>query len=377
MNFKKIFTKYKTIFSNAASWFGEDKAMKMSASLSYSTIFSLGPMLFLVVFIAGNLYSQEAIEGRVYMELKDWLGAGIAEVVQNLIIGLNKNSSGTIIARTISIITLIMGATGVFTEIQDSLNQIWGVKAKPKKGLIRMLISRLLSFSMIISLGFILIVSLVVNTIIIGLSTQFFDLLQFNRLLPEISKGVMTLISNALVFVVLTMLFSIIFKVLPDVKLKFKQVLPGAMLTTLLFMIGKFAIGAFVEGNKMASLYGAASSVIILLLWVYYSAAILYFGAEFTRAYIEFKGAKIEPSKYAIYDEKRILLEFEKQLKSGVKEGGLPELAERTQNKEPVLNIQNRKVSYGELVAFLDAMKQDENVEDEENTIDKAKDKMS
>src|SRR5690606_25427750 len=160
------------------------------------------------------------------------------EVVQNLIIGLNKNSSGTIIARTISIITLIMGATGVFTEIQDSLNQIWGVKAKPKKGLIRMLISRLLSFSMIISLGFILIVSLVVNTIIIGLSTQFFDLLQFNRLLPEISKGVMTLISNALVFVVLTMLFSIIFKVLPDVKLKFKQVLPGAMLTTLLFMIG-------------------------------------------------------------------------------------------------------------------------------------------
>lgn len=377
MKLKILFSKYKTIFTNAISWFGDDKAMKMSASLSYSTIFSLGPMIFLVVVIAGNFYSQDAIEGKVYMELKEWLNADIAETVQNLIIGINKNSTGTIIARTISIVTLLMGATGVFTEIQDSLNQIWGVKAKPKKGIIRMLISRLLSFSMIISLGFILIVSLVVNTIIIAVSNQFFDLIPVDEVLPEVSSGIMVLISNALVFIVITTLFSIIFKVLPDVRLKFKQVIPGAMLTTILFMIGKFAIGTFVEGNQMASLYGAASSVIILLLWVYYSAAILYFGAEFTRAYIEFNGTKIEPSKYAVYDEKRILLEFEKQLKSGVKEGGLPELAERTQNKEPVLMIQDRQVSYGELVAFLDAMKKDEHVEDEENTINQAKDKMS
>lgn len=375
MNLKKTFSKYKTIFTNAISWFMGDNAMKMSASLSYSTIFSLGPLIFLVVFIAGSFYSQDAIEGKVYTELKEWLGSDIASVVQNLIIGINNNSTNTFIARTISIVTLVVGATSVFTEIQDSLNQIWGVKAKPKKSVIRMLIARLLSFSLIISLGFILIVSLVVNTVIIGVSNQFFELLQINRLIPEFSIGIMMFLSNALVFVVLTSLFAIIFKILPDVKLKFKQVIPGAILTTLLFMVGKFGIGVFVEGNKMASLYGAASSVIILLLWIYYSAAILYFGAEFTRAHIEFNGSKIEPSQYAVYDEKRILLEFEKQLKSGVKEGGLPELAERTQNKEPIIMVKDKEVSFGELIDFIDKMKKDEKVAAESITLNQSKDK--
>lgn len=306
----QVFRKYKEIFSNTVSGFVADKGMKLSAALAYNTLFSLGPMFFIVIFITGNLFSQQAIEGQIYEGLKDIMGSGTAEQIEKLVLGL-QSSDANFFARLISVVALVMGATGVFTEIQDSLNFIWGVKVKKKKGIIKVVIARLLSFSMIIGLGFLMIVSLLVNTIVMAISENLLELLQLNDLIPEVSRGMLAFINNGIIFLVLSVLFTTIFKLLPDVRIKVKEVWPGAFLTTLLFMLGKYVIGIYISNNKIASLYGAASSVIVFLMWIYFSAVILYIGAEFTRAYIEYKNGKIEPNRYAEYDMKRLLEEYE------------------------------------------------------------------
>jgi membrane protein len=317
VNFKILIKKYTTILLNAVNWFFDDRGFKMSAALAYNTIFSLGPLLFLIVFIGGQFYSEDAIEGRLYFELRDVIGSAAAKQIQDIVVGLGTQKAG-FLTQTISVIALIIGATGVFTEIQDSLNLIWGVRSKAKKGLVKLLLSRLISFSLILGLGFLLIVSLIVNTILMSLSEQFLAILQINKIIPELSQQALNLVNTGLIFLVLSLLFSVIFRFLPDVRLKWKDVWPGAFLTTILFLLGKYLIGLYIESNKMATLYGAASSVIILLLWVYFSAVILYFGAEFTRAYIEYKGEKIEPTKFAEYDVKRLILEIEKQKASNI-----------------------------------------------------------
>jgi membrane protein len=306
LKMKDIYTKYKTIFSNTIGGFTTNKGMKLSAALAYNTIFSLGPMFFIVIFITGNLLSQQAIEGQIYDTLKDIMGNDTANQIQSLVLGLQNNSANSF-AGIISIVALVIGSTGVFSEIQDSLNFIWGVKVKSKKGFLKLLITRLISFVMIISCGFLMIVSLLANTIIVSLSENLLELLQLNDLMPAISKGMLSFINNGIIFLVLSLLFTIIFKVLPDVKIKLREVWPGAFLTTLLFMLGKYLIGIYIANNKIASLYGAASSVIVFLMWIYFSAIILYIGAEFTKAYIVYKNGKIAPNKYAEYDPKRVI----------------------------------------------------------------------
>lgn len=306
----EIYKKYKTIITNTIDGFLEDKGMKLSAALAYNTIFSLGPLFFIIIFIIGNLFSDLAIDGRIYDALKDIMGSQTAEQIQKIVIGLQSTSTN-VWARIISIVALVIGATGVFTEIQDSLNFIWGVKVKKKKGVIKLLITRLVSFSMIIGLGFLMVVFLMVNTIVIGVSENFLEILQLNKILPEvISKGMLSLVNNIIIFCVLSLLFTIIFKLLPDVRIKTREVWPGAFLTTVLFMLGKYVIGIYVANNKIATLYGAASSVIVILIWIYFSAIILYIGAEFTRSYIEYKNEKIHPNKYAEYDQKRLLEQY-------------------------------------------------------------------
>lgn len=319
----RVFRKYKQILTNTVNGFVADKGMKLSAALAYNTLFSLGPMFFIVIFITGRLFSQQAIEGQMYDTLKDIMGSGTAEQIQKLVLGLQSDQSG-FFARLISIIALVMGATGVFTEIQDSLNFIWGVKVKQKKGIIKVIITRLLSFSMIIGLGFLMIVSLLVNTIVMAISENLLELLQLNDLIPEVSRGMLSLINNGVIFLVLSVLFTTIFRLLPDVRIKLREVWPGAFLTTLLFMLGKYVIGIYIANNKIASLYGAASSVIVFLMWIYFSAVILYIGAEFTRAYIEYKNGKIEPSRYAEYDMKRLLEAYREEDRKEEEEAAHP-----------------------------------------------------
>lgn len=297
---KQIFKKYWEILADAGSGFFNDKGMKLSGSLAYSTIFSLPPMLLLVIIFGGTFYGQDALQGKIFTELKDIVGSNTALQIQDIIKGLQfqKNSA---IATIIGTIALVIGATGIFVEIQDSLNMIWGVRPKAKKGIIKLLLNRVISFSMIIGLGFLLIVSLVVNTILLALSAWLLS--KF----PELPFNVLNLINTAVIFFVISFLFTVIFKMLPDVRIRWKQVWPGAFVTAGLFLVGKFLIGVYISNTNTVSLYGAASSIIVLLLWIYFSSAILFFGAEFTRAYIEYHGRKIEPNSYAEYSDKRLL----------------------------------------------------------------------
>ena len=301
-----ILRKYWRILINAGNGFANDRATKLSAALAYSTIFSLPPMLLLIIIIGGTFYGQKALEGRLFFELQQYIGPNTAFQIQEVMSKINfqKNSG---LATAISIVVLTIGATGIFVEIQDSLNMIWGVRPKAKKGFIKLLISRAISFTMIIGLGFLLLVSLVLNALLLG-----FGKFMMSKL-PFIPVALLDSFNTGFVFVILTFLFMVIFKMLPDVKIRWTQVLPGAIITTLLFFLGKYLIGLYISSSTIASLYGAAGSVIILLLWIYYSALILYFGAEFTRAYMEDQGLRIQPTAYAEYSDRLLLKEHLEQ----------------------------------------------------------------
>lgn len=272
-------------------------AMKFSASLAYYTVFSLAPLLLLVISLAGLFLGREAIQGQLFAEINGFVGNDAAKQIQDMIARLELTGKSTL-SIIIGSITLVIGATTVFGEIQESINIIWQVKAKPKKAWLKLLKDRLLSGSLIVSLGFLLLVSLVVNGALVALSDK------LRTYLPDVTVLVFNIINIAISFIVITVLFAVIFKVLPDAKIAWKDVRSGAIFTALLFMLGRLVIGIYVASSASSSTYGAAGSLIAILLWVYYTAAILYFGAEFTKAYVDFKGRRIEPADYAVYVER-------------------------------------------------------------------------
>ncbi|MBW8685780.1 YihY/virulence factor BrkB family protein [Chitinophaga rhizophila] len=285
---------YWQILKQTVNDFMEDKVLKLSAALSYYTIFSIAPMLIVIITLCDVFLGKEAIEGSVYGQINDMVGDEAALQIQQMIKNAALSGDSTW-ATIIGIVTLLIGATSVFGEIQDSINFIWQLKAKPKNGLVKMLLNRLLSFSMVVSLGFILMVSLAMNGIIELFSQQ------LARLFPQVTMVLVYIVNLALTFLIISFLFAIIFKVLPDAKVKWKHVIVGAVTTAILFMIGKFGIGMYLGSSKVGTAYGAAGSIVIILLWVYYSAIILYFGAEFTQVYVQHFGGKIRPNEYAVY----------------------------------------------------------------------------
>lgn len=282
--------------------------MKMSASLAYYAIFSIAPLLLIIIWLVGFLFGeyvegQQGVQTEVFEEFAALFGTEVAQQIQQVIQKISvSNKSGVGIA--IGIITLIIGSTTIFMEIQDSINTIWKVKAKPQKGWLKMILNRALSFSMVVGLGFLLITSLILNGIIGALSSY------INKYLPDISVYVMGWVNVGITFIIITVLFGTIFSALPDARMRFRDVLGGALFTGLLFMLGRFLISVYMQFAAPASAYGAAGSVIVLLLWVYYSAAILYFGAEFTKIYAEKYGNGIRPSSYAV---RVVQQEIEKQ----------------------------------------------------------------
>jgi membrane protein len=281
------------VLKNSFKGFGNDKVTKMSGSLAYYTVFSMAPLLIMIISLAGIFLGREAVEGKIYGQLAGFVGADTAAQLQEII----KNASlagKSKIAAIIGGITLLIGATTVFAEIQDSINTIWGLKPKPKKGWLKMIQNRFLSFSVIASLGFLLLVSLGVTALIEGLSER----LRAN--FPEVTVVVFYIINLVLTLIVVTSIFAVIFKVLPDANIKWKDVWAGAIATALLFILGKFAISFYISKSEVGSTYGAAGSLVVLLLWVYYSSIILYFGAEFTKAYAIKYGSEIHPNKYAV-----------------------------------------------------------------------------
>lgn len=289
MKFKDIWKLLKDSFAG----FSEDKVTKLSASLAYYTVFSMGPLLILIISICGIFLGKEAIEGEVYGQLEGFMGADTAKSLEDII----KNaaiSGGSTIAIIIGAVTLLVGATTVFAEIQDSINTIWGLKPKPKLGLMKMLLNRFLSFSVIVSLVFILLVSLGVTWMIEGLSDRLF------RNFEDTSVIVVNVVGQIITLIVISFIFGVIFKVLPDAKIKWRDVALGSIVTAVLFMIGKFGISFYISTSNVGSTYGAAGSLVVLLLWTYYSSIILYFGAEFTKAYAMDFGSPIHPNHYAV-----------------------------------------------------------------------------
>ena len=285
-----------TILKAAFSGFMNDLALKYSASLAYYTLFSLAPLLLLLISLAGIFLGKDASQGKIFAEINGLVGADSAKSIQDMIKNLQTSGKSTI-SVIIGIITLIIGATTVFGEIQESINLIWQVKPKPKVAWIKLLKDRLLSGSMIVTLGFLLLVSLIVNGALLALSTK------LESFLPAITITLFNGLNVAISFVVIAVLFGIIFKVLPDANIKWRDVRSGAIFTAVLFMIGRLLIGIYISSTS--STYGAAGSLIVILLWIYYTAAILYFGAEFTRAYADFYGIRIEPAEFAVHIEQK------------------------------------------------------------------------
>jgi membrane protein len=292
-SFKLAFKALKDAFHG----FSDHKVTKLSASLAYYTVFSLGPLLIVIIFLCSIFFGQDAVQGTIYGQLKSFIGSDAAAQIQTMIKNASVSGKGAI-AATIGVITLLIGASSVFAELQDSMNSIWGVKAKPKAGMMQMITSRLLSFGMIASLGFLLLVSLAATTIAEGLGAR------LKALLPEAAVVFGYIVNLVVTLGVVTVLFAIIFKVLPDIRLRWKAIWPGAIATGILFLLGKFAISIYISKSNVGSTYGSAGSLVILLLWIYYSAIIVYYGAEFTKALAVAGGADIQPSKYATWQDK-------------------------------------------------------------------------
>ncbi|SEP48647.1 membrane protein [Niastella yeongjuensis] len=290
----------------------DDKVLKLSSSLAYTTVFSFGPLLVVIIYFCSIFLGQEAVQGRIYDQMKQFVGPDAALQLQTIIRNASLSGKGTT-ALVIGIVTLLFSATAVFAEIQDSINTIWGFKAKPQKGLWLFIRTRFLSFSIIISLGFLLLVSLAVTTIVEGLSDR------LKSHFPDVTVIVFYILNLVISFLVIATLFLLIFKVLPDAKTKWKDVLPGAIASSLLFMIGKFGISFYIGQSKIGSTYGAAGSLVILLLWVYYSAIILYLGAEFAEAWSSHKGTSLQPNDYAVA-LKKVEIETDKDNNTTVKE---------------------------------------------------------
>jgi membrane protein len=273
----------------AIKGWSKDNVPRLGASLAYYTLFALSPILVIAIAIAGSVFGAEAVRGQIVGEIDGLIGRQGAEAVQALLQGAHRDQTGTL-AVIIGSITLIVASSGAFLELQHALNTIFKVKTDPQKsGIERLLISRLRSFGLVVSIGFLLMVSLLVSAALSALGTRIQES-EFGG--PLLLQGLNMLVSLA----VMTLLFSVIYRVLPDVRLAWRDVWTGALVTSLLFSIGKFLIGLYLGQSSVASSYGAAGSVVVLLVWVYYSAQVVLLGAEFTRVYSEHRRGGQEPA---------------------------------------------------------------------------------
>lgn len=255
----------------------DDKAFKMAAALSYYAAFSMGPLLIIVIAIAGFIFGEEAARGQLFYELKNMIGADGAQMLETIIKGAANTTTG-IVATVLSVIFLVLGSIGVFVELQESLNIVWGVEPRPGRGIKGFIKLRIVSFAMVVATGFLLMISLVINSAIALLNEFMAEM--FPSLMP-----VAFILNNAASLIVITILFALIYKVLPDVVISWRYVWLGAIITSVLFSIGKYLIGIYLGSSSYASTYGAAASLVIIFVWIYYSGLILFFGAELTQVY--------------------------------------------------------------------------------------------
>ena len=274
--------------------FGNDNVTKLSASLAYYTVFSIGPLILIIISVAGLFFEENGVSRELYEQIADTMGRGAADQVLTISNNMRVEDKGLLFT-IVGVAILIFSATTVFADMQDSLNYIWCIKAKPKLGIVKYITTRLLSFSLVVGLGFLLMVSLLINTLLELLTDKLFSALGQAQTVLAIT------LNYSIIFVIITLLFAIIYKVLPDARIRWRDTLVGAGFTALLFMLGKAAIGYYLGTSDIANQYGAAASIILLLTWVYYSSIILYFGAEFTKVWALKRGKGIQPAQHAVF----------------------------------------------------------------------------
>ncbi|WP_310486880.1 YihY/virulence factor BrkB family protein [Chamaesiphon sp. VAR_69_metabat_338] len=274
MSWRKVWSLLK---ETVAEW-QKDKVDRMAAALAYYTLFSIAPLLVIAVAVAGAVFGQEAARGEVVAQIQGLLGKAGAEVVQTALANTQNSESNGIVPSIISTLALIFGASGVFIQLQDSLNAVWNVDESPQAGVKAVVRKRIFSFAMVITIGFILMVSLIVSAGLAALSAF------TNHLFPAL-ESLWKLVNIFISLGVFTMLFALIYKYLPDIKIAWRDVLVGALFTSILFSIGKELLGFYLGNGSFGSAYGAAGSVVTVLAWIYYSVQIMLFGAEFTQVY--------------------------------------------------------------------------------------------
>lgn len=271
----------------AADW-SHDRAPRLGAALAYYTVFSLVPFLVVVIALIGLVLGQEAAQSAILSHIATLVGDQSAAAIKDMIQRADQPSTG-LVATGLAVVTLLFGASGVFGQLQDALNTVWGVEPKEGRGVWGFIKDRFLSFVAVLGTGFLLLVSLILSSALAAFGKWFSGLLP----LPE---ALLHLFNFVLSFVVVTGLFALIFKVLPDAKVAWRDVWVGALLTAALFTIGKYALGLYLGKSNVASAYGAAGSLVLILVWVYYSAQILLYGAEFTQVYANRLGERIVPA---------------------------------------------------------------------------------
>ena len=284
---KKLQTLWQLAKEAASEWI-YDRASRLGASLAYYTVFSIVPFLVIVIAVIGLVFGHEAAQSTIIAQIGQLVGEQSAAAIKDMIQRANQPSTG-LLATAIAIGTLLVGASGVFGQLKDALNAVWGVEPKEGRGVWGFIKDNFLSFVAVLGTGFLLLVSLVLSSALAAFGKWFGGILP----LPE---AVLEMLNLLLSFVVITGLFALIFKVLPDARIAWQDVWVGAALTAALFTVGKFAIGMYLGKSNVGSAYGAAGSLIVVLVWVYYSAQILLYGAEFTQVYANRLGERIVPS---------------------------------------------------------------------------------
>lgn len=285
--------------------FEHDNPMVYGASIAFYTIFSMPAILIFMVFIAEIFFGQKAVEGTLYGYIEDFVGSDSAQQIENILKNAKFDESG-FFARVLAVGSLMFSATTVFANVQFVLNEIWGVRAKPEKGWLKFIIDRLFSFLIVASLGILLMAALLVD-IVLKIFENF-----LSKIFSEYAVYLMQGISFVLVIAIVTLVFTLVFKLLPDAVVRWRDVWVGSLVTSFLFIAGKELIGIYLNQSTTSSTYGAAGSLVFLLIWIYYSTVIFLIGAEFTKAYSQVVGKEIRPKKNAV---KVVKKEIEREVK--------------------------------------------------------------
>lgn len=281
-----------SILKDTGYGFNRHKAFTLSASLSFYTILTLGPMLLIIIFISNIFWGRQAIEGTIHNQISGLVGDAAAIEIQELIKNASMVSNDSM--AFIGIGMLLFFSTTFFNEMQNSMNTIWNIQVKKTRNWQQILKNRVLSFSIVAGLGFLMLVFLIINGLLEGFMSK------IQELFPQKAVSLIYAINLLVTLLVVTLLFAFIFKVLPDAVIKYKDVAAGALFTSVLFMIGKFGVSLYIDFRNMESAYDSTGALMVLLLWIYYSATILFFGAEFTKTYALKYGSEIKPKDYAV-----------------------------------------------------------------------------